>query len=69
MSFLSSIAGFQSADKINGRKNVIRVLRAVIRQQHHLDRQIRRKYRTYEILDQYREQLKARLKTLTVSQI
>lgn len=52
----------------NDRRTLISVLRGVIRHEHKLVKQINRKYAQHQQLEQYRENLKKRIATLSVFQ-
>ncbi len=48
------------------RKQLINVLRGVIREKRKVQRQITRKYENYQAIENYQELLKRRIKQLTV---
>jgi len=67
--FLSQSQKMKSTHQSIDRKGLILALRKVIRQDHKLVRQINRKYQSHQMLEQYRDNLKQRIRQLTTAML
>jgi cell division protein FtsB len=54
-------------NKISTRKGLIKTLKKVIRGKYKLQRQIQRKYQQYQELDEMQEQLKQKIKVISIA--
>lgn len=65
----TQIADLKLAQSNTSRKQLIQIMKQVIRKRHKLQRQISRKYEGYQSLEKYLEHLRGRIQQLSIKTI